>query len=228
MVMREDCPRCGSTLRKKNGHLHNGKQNHRCKACGRQFVLEFEQRRVSSEHRALIERLLRERLSLRGICRAVGVGMKWLMRFVVECYRAAPAHLNVQLPQGGDSLLVHPPEVEADELCSFVGKKASKQWLWLALDARSRQVLAFHVGDRSRKSARRLWNQLPAVYCQHAAFYTDAYAPYGRLIPKAQHRTITKEARNTNQSLPLGPIGVIVFEKVDPSYRRHPLLPLPL
>jgi insertion element IS1 protein InsB len=132
----------------------------------------------------LIERLLQERLSLRGICRAVGVGMKWLMGLLVECYEAAPAHLNVQVPQGCDPLLVHPLEAEADELCSFVGKKANKQWLWLALDARSRQVLAFHVGDRSRRSARRLWDKLPTVYREHATFHTDAYAPYGRVIPQ--------------------------------------------
>jgi insertion element IS1 protein InsB len=79
-----------------------------------------------------------------------------------------------------------------------VGKKANPQWLWLALDTRSRQVLAFHVGDRSRKSARQLWNQLPAVYRQHATFCTDAYAPYSRVIPRAQHRTITKVARKSN------------------------------
>jgi insertion element IS1 protein InsB len=124
--------------------------------------------------------------------------MKWLMGFEVECYEAAPAHLNVQLPQGCDSLLVHPLEAEADELCSFVGKKTNPQWLWLALDVGSRQVLAFHVGDRSRKSARQLWNQLPALYRKHATFYTDAYAPYGRVIPQAQHRVITKAARKTN------------------------------
>src|SRR5690348_8230998 len=190
MIQRDGCPQCGSTHHKKNGHIHNGKQNHRCKTCGRQFVRELEQRRVSAEHRTLIERLLRERLSLRGICRAVGVGMKWLMAFVVECYEAAPAHLNVQMPQRCDRLLVHSLEAEADELCSFVGKKANKQWLWLALGARSRQVLAFHVGDRSQESARRLWNKLPEAYCQHATFYTDAYAPYGRVISKAQHQVI--------------------------------------
>jgi insertion element IS1 protein InsB len=198
MVLREDCPRCGSTHHKKNGHLHNGKQNHRCKACGRQFVREFEQRRVSTEHRALIERLLRERLSLRGICRAVGVGMKWLMGFLVERYEATPAHLNVQLQQHPDPLLAGHMEAEADELWSFVGKKANPQWLWLALDARSGQVLAFHVGDRSRKSARQLWNKLPAVYRQHATFHTDAYPSYGRVIPQTQHRVITKAARKTN------------------------------
>jgi len=32
----------------------------------------------------VIERLLRKRLSLRGIRRAVGVGIKWLVAFLVE------------------------------------------------------------------------------------------------------------------------------------------------
>src|SRR5690242_9158841 len=125
--------------------------------------------------------------------------MKWLMGFLVKCYGAAPADLNAQIPQPCDLLLVHSLEVEADELWSFVGKKAHKQWLWLALDTRSRQVLAFHVGDRSRKSARQLWDKLPAVYRQHATFYTDAYPPYGGVIPETQHRTVTKAARDTNR-----------------------------
>jgi insertion element IS1 protein InsB len=120
------------------------------------------------------------------------------MAFLVECYEAVPAHLNVQLPQRRDPLLVGQLEAEADELWSFVGKKANPQWLWLALDAGSRQVLAFHVGDRSRESAQQLWNKLPAVYRDQATFYTDAYAPYSSVIPKARHRPITKAARNTN------------------------------
>jgi insertion element IS1 protein InsB len=124
--------------------------------------------------------------------------MTWRMGFLVECYAAAAAHLNLHPPQRRDPLRVPPMAVEADERCSFVGKKANKQWLWLALDARSRQVLAFHVGDRSRNRARQLWDKLPAVYREHATFYTDAYAPYGRVIPQARHRAITKAARKTN------------------------------
>ena len=34
--------------------------------------------------RALIERLLVERISLRGICRAVGVRLKWLLGFLIH------------------------------------------------------------------------------------------------------------------------------------------------
>jgi insertion element IS1 protein InsB len=60
--------------------------------------------------------------------------------------------------------------VEADELASCVQKKVKKQWIWIAMDAKSRQVIAFHVGDRSRRSAKRLWAKMPEAYRQHATF----------------------------------------------------------
>lgn len=198
MSIRTRCPQCHSTQFKKNGHLPSGKQNHRCNNCGRQFVLDFKQRLVSDEHRVLIRRLLAERLSLQGICRAMGVGMKWLMGFMVECYEAVPAHLNVHLPPRPANVLLYRLAAEADELQSFVGKKTNKQWLWLAMDVCTRQVLAFQVGDRSRQSAQTLWNKIPAVYREHATFYTDGYQSYQGVIPSAHHRVVTKKARMTN------------------------------
>jgi insertion element IS1 protein InsB len=49
------------------GTRPTGKQNHRCKVCGRAFVLTPENRVITEEQRVLIERLLLERISLRGI-----------------------------------------------------------------------------------------------------------------------------------------------------------------
>ena len=95
-------------------------------------------------------------------------------------------------------MIIRRLEAEADELCSFVGKKSNKQWLWLAMDAHTRQVIAFHVGDRCKCSARKLWKKIPAVYRQHATFYTDGYASYQGVIPSAQHHVVTKESRKTN------------------------------
>jgi insertion element IS1 protein InsB len=89
-------------------------------------------------------------------------------------------------------------EVEADEMPSFVKKKGNKQWIWIAMDATTRQVIAFHVGDRSRKSAKRLWAKIPLVYREQATFYTDQYEAYQGVIPPAQHKAITKKARKTN------------------------------
>ena len=173
MVVRELCPQCQSSRYKKNGHIHNGKQNHPCHDCERQFVQCCEPYCISEEKRGLIERLLVERISLRGSCRAVGVTLKWLLGFLVQCVETLPAHLHVQPVSCQHDVMVQRLEVEADEMASFVQKKANKQWLWIAMDATTRQVIAFHVGDRSRRSAKRLWAKIPQAYRQHAMFYTD-------------------------------------------------------
>jgi insertion element IS1 protein InsB len=198
MVIRDTCPRCGSPKYKKNGHIHNGKQNHQCQDCGRQFVQCLKPYVISAETRALIERLLLERISLRGICRAVGIGLKWLLGFIVTCFETLPDHLNVEPITDTQDVMIQRLEAEADEMSSFVQKKANKQWIWLAMDAKTRQVIAFYVGDRSRKSAKRLWAKIPLAYRQHAMFYTDQYVVYEGVIPAAQHKAIHKLVRKTN------------------------------
>jgi len=67
--MKIRCPVCKSTKFKKNGHIHNGKQNHYCKKCGRQFVEDPKQKLISLEKREYIRKLLLERIPLLGICR---------------------------------------------------------------------------------------------------------------------------------------------------------------
>jgi IS1 family transposase len=198
MVIRDVCPRGQSPKHKKNGHLHNGKQNHQCHDCGRQFVGCFEPHLISDELRALIARLLVERIALRGICRAVGVNLKWLLGFLVQRFEAWPDHLHVQPVTCHGDVMIQQLAVEADDMSSFVHKKANKQWIWIAMDAKTRQVMAFHVGDRSRKGAKRLWAKIPQAYRQHATFYTDQYVVYAGVIPAAQHRAISKLARKTN------------------------------
>ena len=126
MVVRDACPGCGSIQFKKNGHIHGGKQNHQCKAYRRQFVASAEERIIASEQRTLIEHLLCERISLRGICRAVGVSLTWLLHFMVECFAACPAHLYVGLSDRPTAVALGQLEAEADEMWSFVAKKANK------------------------------------------------------------------------------------------------------
>ena len=78
-------------------------------------------------------------------------------------------------------------DMEADARASFVQQKANKQWMWLAMDARSREVMALHVGDRRRRSAKRLWAKIPQACRQHATLYTDQSVVYAGVIPAAQH-----------------------------------------
>ena len=61
--------------------------------------------------------------------------------------------------------------------------------------------MAFHVGDRSRDSAKQLWANLPEVYRTQAMFYTDQYEAYKGVIPAEWHQAITKQARKTNTDI---------------------------
>jgi len=138
-------------------------RTHQCKHCGRQFVVDATPRVRDEEQRALVERLLCEQISLRGICRTIGVSIRWLMDFMVAYFAAVPAPLHVQPVAASRAILLGCLEVEADELWSFVQKKTNSYWLWLAMDQQTRQIIAFHVGDRSRDSAKQLWAKIPAL-----------------------------------------------------------------
>src|SRR5882672_194295 len=115
MVVRETCPACGSPRDKKNGHTRHWKQNHQGKTCGRQLTANPLDRRITHEQRLRIEQLLRERISLRGICRAVGVSLTWLLHCLVECFTACPDDLHVQLPARPTAAVMSRWEAEADE-----------------------------------------------------------------------------------------------------------------
>ena len=79
------------------------------------------------------------------------------------------------------------PRLEPDELWSFVGCKARKGWLWLAVDRDPRRVVARVLGGRGVATARRRWRALPAAY-RRARCFTDAWAAYAAVVPATQHR----------------------------------------
>jgi insertion element IS1 protein InsB len=162
------------------------------------WVKSSEERIISSEQRTLIEPLRCERISLRGICRAVGVSLTWLLHCMVERFAACPDPLHAQLPVNPTDVVLRRLEAEADEMWSFVQKKAHKPWIWMAMDAKTRQIMAFHVGDRSRDSAKQLWAKIPIEYREQAIFHPDHYAAYQGVMPPAQHKAITKHAWKTN------------------------------
>jgi len=79
--------------------------------------------RIAPEQRRRIEQLLCERISLRGICRTMGVSLTWLLHFLVECFMACPDHLHAQLPAQPTEVLLSRLEAKADEMWSFVVRR---------------------------------------------------------------------------------------------------------
>jgi IS1 family transposase len=81
---------------------------------------------------------------------------------------------------------------------SFVGNKKNKQWIWLALDVNTGEIVGLYVGQRSREGAQRLWESLPGVYRQCAVCYTDFWSAYEQVIPASRHRAVGKNSGRTN------------------------------
>ena len=199
MTLRTCCPRCGSKEYKKNGNTYYGKKNHQCKKCGREFIRVLEQEPVFEENKALTEKMLLEKIPLRGICRVLDVSLAWVAGYmVVDLFDKLPEHIHVELGHDGKDVIIHRLEAELDEMSSFVERKKNKQWIWVALDKATKKVIAFHVGDRNKRSARKLREAIPARYKKDGIFYTDLYASYEGVIPTAQHKRINKKARLTN------------------------------
>ena len=79
-----------------------------------------------------------------------------------------------------------------------MGNKDNKQWVWLAIDQGTGEIVGVYVGDRSQKGAQGLWESLPAVYRQCAVCYTDFWESYQGVWPKKRHHAVGKGTGQTN------------------------------
>ena len=94
--------------------------------------------------------------------------------------------------QNGDVL-------ELDELWSFVESKTQECWLWIALCRRTRQIVAYTVGDRSGETAGDLRENLPPDYRRRAT-RSDYWLAYGEAFPARTHRFCGKAEGETNHA----------------------------
>ena len=86
--------------------------------------------------------------------------------------------------------------LELDELWSFVQSKAQTLWLWVALCRRTRQIVAWTLGDRSQQSAADLRAALPTDY-RGRATRNDLWEAYAAAFPKRTHRCCGKAEGET-------------------------------
>ena len=88
-------------------------------------------------------------------------------------------------------------ELEVDEMWSFVQKKSQKRWLWTVLCRRTRQIVAYVIGDRSEQTCLKLWQRIPEEY-RRCHSYSDFWEAYKKVFPKETHRCVGKETGQTN------------------------------
>ena len=144
-MKRDTCSDCGSGRHKKNGHIH--------KMASRTIVSWIA---VVILWRTTLSRLSRKRRSRHSSKKSCWSAMRCVEFAVFRChgvvagacsalYAVLPADLGINQQNVGarDTVSLYTLTVEAEEMWSSVAKKSNKQWLWIALDAKTRQVFAF-------------------------------------------------------------------------------------
>jgi transposase-like protein len=145
MAIEMTCPSCGSHDISKNGTTRRGKQNYKCRDCGRQFVEDPQWQPKAKDTFRLVNLRLLEKIPLAGIARVAQVSDSWLQAYVNDAYAKVAKTASV-VPKAKSKLAA-----QVDELWSFVDHKGNKQWVWLAMDAGTREIVGFCGGDRNQE-----------------------------------------------------------------------------
>ena len=72
-------------------------------------------------------------------------------------------------------------------------KKTNKRWLWTVMCRRTRQIIAFVIGDRSEATCCRLWNKVPMEY-RRCISYSDFWDAYRKVLRRKRTKRLAKRA----------------------------------
>jgi len=189
-IITHHCTKCTSINITKNGTDYKGDQKFHCLDCDAYGTLEPRSRTYPKFVKELVLRAYRERSSMRGIERIFGIARQTLARWILEKAGVLPDLVDTLETAKADDVL------ELDELWSFVLKKSNKRWIWIALCRRTRQVVAYFMGDRSEESCRELWKRIPDEY-KKCYSYSDFWAAYQKVFSSNTHQSVGKESGET-------------------------------
>lgn len=190
-VITHNCTKCNSIDIVKNGTDYKGDQKFYCHNCSFYGTLEPQGRSYPTCFKELILRAYRERASMRGIERIFGIARQTLARWILEKANTLPDLADTLETAKANDVL------ELDELWSFVFRKSDKRWIWIALCRRTRQVVAYFIGDRSEQSCRELWKRIPASY-KKCCSYSDFWEAYQNVFSSHTHQCVGKESGETS------------------------------
>jgi IS1 family transposase len=124
----------------------------------------------------VVVRLVVEGIGLRGVARALQIGVNTVTRIILK----AAAEVTRPLP-ANDQLTL-----EVDELWTYVGRKDNEYWVAYALDRKTREVVDFVIGKRTKGTLKLLIDRL--LLLRPLVIRTDKLTIYQRIIPKCLHR----------------------------------------
>ena len=161
------CEACGAACQRFGKH-RNGLQRFRCLTCKKTYTENHERTLgtmyVTAEKASLALRLLLEGNSLRSTQRITDLDINTIMSLLVKAAERCQSLMDARMQ---NLTMKH---IQIDEIWTYVQKKnrhvrkgdspeVGDAWVFVAIDADTKLVPAFHVGKRHREDTRDfLWN----------------------------------------------------------------------
>lgn len=141
--------------------------------------------KLPTQKRVMILNMLIEGMSMRSISRTSGVSINTVSKLLVEAGEACAAYHDEAVRN------VNAQRVQCDEIWSFVYAKdknvktakaapegAGDVWTWTAIDADSKMILSYEIGDRSAATAIEFMDDLCARLANRVQLTTDGHRAY--------------------------------------------------
>ncbi|MBW4961490.1 IS1 family transposase [Sulfitobacter sp. CW3] len=141
--------------------------------------------KLDTKTRTMILNMMVEGSSMRSISRVVGVSINTVTKLLVEAGEACAAYHEETVRNVGAT------RVECDEIWSFCYAKdknvktakaapdgAGDVWTWTAIDADSKMILSYEVGDRSATTAHEFMFDLRDRLTSRLQLTTDGHKAY--------------------------------------------------
>lgn len=145
--------------------------------------------RLTKEERIQVVKCLVEGNSIRGTVRMTGVAKNTIQKLLLDLGEACEAYQVEHL--------VNLPcrRVQVDEIWSFVGAKQKQVnagaaglgdiWTWTALDADTKLIASWQVGDRGAETAYRFISDLAGRLANRVQLTSDGHKVYVEAVDKA-------------------------------------------
>ncbi|MFT5875289.1 MAG: insertion element IS1 protein InsB [Clostridium sp.] len=170
-----NCKNCNQTNCIKRGK-RNEIQRYYCKTCFTSFQENYYYRAYNTTTDPLLINLLKECCSVLGIARVLKISKNTVLSRILKISK------QIKTPYFNTLGC----KFEIDEMWSFIGNKKNVTWITYAIEQKTKNVIDFFVGRKTKDNIRPLINKV--LLLQPSRVYTDRLNIYPSLIPKEIHK----------------------------------------
>jgi insertion element IS1 protein InsB len=169
-----NCPICNSTA-VKNGFQSN-QQRYYCNYCNKKFQANYIYNAYSKNTNQSIITLTKEGCGIRSISRILKISTQTVLSRLISISK------TLQSKDTFDRGCSY----EMDEMWTFVGKKTNVVWITYAIERKSRKVVDYYLGSKTKANIKPIVNSIILLKPKHV--YTDKLNLYPSIIPKSAHK----------------------------------------